>query len=231
MFARAISLTVAGTVARRGGRIVGGLHACRFAAYLAITIPIATAHAQPASPVTAAATAPVQLPPSWHGWEVKPERYRWQIAMVDAASIVMFAGSLALVGSSDQAAGSVATASVVTYLLGGGVVHGVHGRPGRAFASVALRAVTPVVGAVVGALVASRHQSSGAYGDELPEEFVIGLLTGAGLGVASAMVIDTAFLARDLPVRDLPVRQGRVSWYPRVSLATQHVSLGVGARF
>lgn len=197
----------------------------RLAAGLAILMAVADAHAQPALPPGSIAAPPA---PSAGAKAAGVQSYPWQIALTDAASIAVFAGSVALAAHDQRVSGIAAVgigASALTYVLGGAVVHGLHGRDRRALASVGLRIGAPFVGALVGAWIGSSGGPSGAFHDELPDGLFVGVLVGYGVGVVGAMIIDSAAIARDLPARDQP------RWAPRVSLATDHVSLGVSARF
>jgi hypothetical protein len=132
--------------------------------------------------------------------------YRWQIAAADIAGV-----TLALSGNGSRA-------GVAIYLLDGLVIHSAHGRYGSAAASVLLRASLPIAGGyLLGSLSAG-----GGDDDELP----VGIILGFGIGVATAAVIDAAFLAAPVTVR----KQAK-TWTPRVSATQDRVTFGVTGAF
>jgi hypothetical protein len=155
---------------------------------------------------------PATTPPP--SGESAGESYRAEILAVDAASLV-----LALSGNEMgiKVAG-------LTYLLGGPIIHGAHGGGGRAGASLVMRVGMPLLGALAGAAL-TQHDCSAD--DECDDEFPVGPIFGFGLGILSAMILDTALLAGP---REAPKNTG-TTWAPQVSVTPHHVGLGVVGRF
>jgi len=180
---------------------------------ISTTVLTASARAQPG--VTLAAQAP-SAP------EVESEAsYRWQIATADTAALtVLLIGK----GSGLKAAGAI-------YLLDGAVIHGIHGQPGRAAGSLALRGALPLIGLFAGAAIWWRSQDARCRNGDpdycSDDEVNPGALIGFGLGLLTASVIDTALIARPLPVR----KPREAIWAPRLSVVHDRVTLGVAARF
>lgn len=118
--------------------------------------------------------------------------YGWQTLLTDGAALMF----LLALGASDRGAeDTFASASVGTYLLGGPVVHAAHGNWGRAAGSLGLRAGAPVVGVALGLELEDCHG----------EDFCgfRGALIGGSIGLAAAVAIDSAALARET-VRETP---------------------------
>jgi hypothetical protein len=208
---------------------------------LAISTAHATAHAQPAPasdaapsvPPAAAAAVPEPAPESTLplappglapvGPLPAPEpafevhNYRWQIAAVDAAG-------LALVLSHSETGVSL---GALTYILGGPIVHGLHDQGGRMGVSLALRLGLPILLAYGGASLAQLNNRCSPDDDDCDSGALGGALLGFGLGVATAMVIDTAVIARPIEVRNPP----GATWAPQIAVTSHRVGLGVIGRF
>ena len=139
-----------------------------------------TAAPEPTAPVTAPATA------RWYGG---------QTLMADAGGIGLITTALALdaAGARGPAVGGTFLLGVGGLLLGGPVVHAVHGRWGRAGASLALRVGLPILGWAAGFGIG--RQSCGYEYDHEggPTDYAnVGVLFGA----LAAIVVDSAVLAR-----------------------------------
>jgi len=114
--------------------------------------------------IAPAANAAVKEPP-------RTEWYGWQILASDATTLVT---STLLLGSlRNENYGLVNLYG--GFVLGGPIVHGVHGNPGRALGSLALRVVLPTAGGLIGCAAYDGHN-----------EF-FGCLPGAALGLAIGM--------------------------------------------
>lgn len=152
---------------------------------------------------------PVQAPHTYQPGPPAPtytKRYGTSIALADAASVAaVFVGAMLVVagalseydceyecGDND---GSVALGFVLMiggsagYVFGGPLIHRHHGNSSGAGKSLALRLGLPLAGVLIGSALRDDNCSDYDCGDDYS-----GQLTS--LGVASAMVIDWAFLAK-----------------------------------
>jgi hypothetical protein len=102
------------------------------------------------------------------------------------------------------------------YLLAAPIVHVAHGNPGRAVASLGLRVGLPVAFFGVGALVE----------DCQGREFcgLASLVIGVPLGMATAIALDAAVLARDTVERPLAI-------LPTLTVGSGSASPGLGGTF
>lgn len=169
------------------------------------TIPLAPPGLVPAAP----------LPAPEPAFEV--HNYRWQIAAVDAAGL-----ALALSGN-----GTGVSLGALTYILGGPIMHGLHNEGGRMGVSLALRLGLPILLAYGGASLAQANNHCRPDDDDCDSGALGGAILGFGLGVATAMVIDTAVIARPIEVRRPP----GATWAPQIAVTPQRVGLGVIGRF
>jgi len=102
------------------------------------------------------------------------------------------------------------------YLFGGPIVHLVHGNPGRAAASLGLRVALPIAFVGVSAALDDCHgRESCGLGS---------LVIGVPLGMAAAIALDAAALARDHEKRPLAL-------VPTASLGRNSALVGVGGSF
>lgn len=171
------------------------------------------AHAQlapaPAAPPVAQALDP--LPPT--------ETYSAQIVAADVGALL---GLFVIAGSTNQAK------LLLLPPLAAPVVHGIHGHFGRAALSFALNLSLPAAGALVGFALDSQHCGG--------EEWFCGLggfIVGGFAGIASAIVIDAAVLAR-LPDEDSARGRATSSHAVTPLFALNRdggLSLGLGGRF
>ncbi len=159
--------------------------------------------------MTPAAPLPAPQP------EIEIHDYRWQITAADIASIALaFSHSdtgLRLGG--------------LTYALGGPIIHGVHGQGGRAGASLVLRIGLPIALAVAGAELAHHHCSPDD--DDCDDGSLGGAVLGFGVGLVTAMVVDSAVIAGPVEVR----KHAGVTWAPQITVTSRHAGLGVVGRF
>ncbi len=115
------------------------------------------------------------------------EWYGWQVLLVDGASVV----GTPLVAVAASSAGATSAAVLVGlggYFFGGPMVHAVHGRPGVALGSLALRVGLPVVGGIAGAMFDKCGNTRELC---LPAHAALGIVAGA-LG---AIALDAGLLA------------------------------------
>jgi hypothetical protein len=140
--------------------------------------------------------------------------YRWQIFLADSASL-----AFALSGSEKGV-----TVGALGYLLAAPIVHLAHDEGGRAGLSLALRLGLPIVAASAGAAL-TKHAC--ADPDDCDDDGSLeGAILGFGLGMLTAMVVDTVLIAR--PVK---THKTTTTWVPQVTATSQHVGLGVVGRF
>lgn len=211
---------------------------------------IAAADDEPLPPVTPFIDSEPGPPSKWTGnAPVAPDPATtqpswWYGGRIIAADL----GTLACVAATQNAV------CIVPYFFAGAAIHAFHGRPGRAWLSVGLRAYVPIVGGVVGGLIGgcvpfqqepSRSEPSrtqmGSSGHSptfnldlninIPPcigEAVVGML----VGVAAGMTLDAAlgFTPGPAPVADSPARAA-VRLAPRLSLGHAHLTLGLSATF
>lgn len=116
--------------------------------------------------------------------------YGGTILAVDLAALTL---GIAAVAHPDASA-PLAIAGSATYLLGGPIVHAVHGRTGTAFGSLGLRVGVPIASAGVGAVVGAAAQGD-CSGDWCGIGAVVGGVFGFGAGMLVASVVDIAGLA------------------------------------
>ncbi|MBK8215200.1 MAG: hypothetical protein IPK71_15780 [Myxococcales bacterium] len=157
------------------------------------------------------------------GEEAPREWYGYQTLVVDLAGIGMTAG----------AAGGgypLAIAGLATYVVGGPIVHAAHGHGAKVAIDLGIRLGAPTVGGLTGILLGCAGGCSGDLGGLAG---AIGGAFGAGLGVVTAIVIDSAVLARE------PAEQGKESakWdgkpivRPEVTSLPGGGAVGVGGAF
>jgi hypothetical protein len=147
--------------------------------------PNATSDSQalPAS-APAVSTAPHER---WYGWETLAS---------DGAAV-----GLALVGIGAHSTGC-GYAALITYALGGPLIHLINVRPATAAADLALRFFAPIALGLVG-LGIGASAASGACQGELADCVVqaaatvaFGVIVGATVGGVTAVAIDASVLAR-----------------------------------
>jgi hypothetical protein len=116
---------------------------------------------------------------------------------------------------------------VISTLVSGAVVHGLHHHGVRAAGSVALRAGAVLAG-LIGTVAIEFGRSCPQYEDGFcPNRPDIGYVLIAGLPLA-AMAVDDALLAREaVPAAAQP----KTAWTPTVRLQSGLAMLGVGASF
>ena len=156
----------------------------------------------PAPPVVEAAAPPAQVEaPAPAGQVYAPAKpatpqmtwYGWQTLIADGAAAGLL--GLTLLSSDGGGAELLGTASFVTYLVGGPIVHWSHGHGWTGFGSLAARVGFPLGGALVGVLIGAA--ACGSSEDEFipcPVAFgAVGLLGG----MVAAPVVDAAIIARE----------------------------------
>lgn len=149
----------------------------------------------------------------------KPRRrwYGWQTLTSDGASLALILAAAGLESSGADDGGALATAGLLGYEFGSGIIHFVHKNPGRAFGSMGIRLGMPLAGAFLGASVVS------GCDDYFCEAG--GAAFGLVLGMAGAMAIDAAVLAYDEPEPSDAVRPKLV---PLVAFTRGGAVVGLG---
>lgn len=160
------------------------------------------------------------------GGTEKPLRsrwYGWQTLATDGAAVALFATGVA------ASSGELAAFSGAPFALGGPIVHLAHRRGGAAAASLGIRLGLATSGFFVGAAMKSCGPSSEedtGYACGL-NAAAIGVLAGAGV----AMIIDTAFLAREDVRLERPQRTAALSVSPAVSVTKSSGTVGLAGAF
>lgn len=111
--------------------------------------------------------------------------YGWQNAIVYGS-----AGGLALTAGAANRP-ELGMAALGVYAVGGGVVHGAHGRFGVAALGVGLNVGLPAVGALGGFAISHASSKGGRY------DAPIFAGVGAAVGALAAIIIDVAVLAKE----------------------------------
>jgi hypothetical protein len=114
---------------------------------------------------------------------------------------------------------------ITTNVLGGPIIHAVHGQGVRTGASLALRVGLPIALAVAGAKLA--HHDCGPDDDDCDDGSLGGAILGFGVGIVTAMVVDSAVIAGAVEVR----KPTGATWAPQIAVTPRHVGLGVVGRF
>lgn len=117
--------------------------------------------------------------------------YGWQTVIVDGASVALLFPAAASKNAGLQS--TLLTASVGGYFLGAPFVHALHGSPGRALGSLGLRVGAPLVGIALGSSLENCQNDS----EEPNYCGFSGAVIGGVVGILSAIVIDSAALARE----------------------------------
>jgi hypothetical protein len=159
----------------------------------------------PAAPLPAPEIAP----------EIAPADYRWQVVAADVVSVVL---AFSRSGTGIRLGG-------LTYVLGGPIIHAVHGQGARMGVSLALRVGLPIALALTGAGLA--HHDCSPDDDDCDNGSLGGGILGFGVGIVTAMVVDSVVIAGAVKVR----KHTGATWAPQIAMTPQHVGLGVVGRF
>jgi hypothetical protein len=180
-----------------------------------VPLPPLTVAPEPLPPQNPAAVAAPRQPPALEPPREYSRWYGWQTLLSDGAALsLLFAVGATL---QNDNAGRLIGASLAMYMVGGPVIHATRGNWGRAAGSLGLRAGAPLLG---GALGDSLQDCSGE--DELCG--LTGALIGGTLGALTAMIVDSAALARET-VRDPPLI------VPSLRMGRSGTCVGVSGRF
>jgi hypothetical protein len=107
--------------------------------------------------------------------------YGWQILISGGASVAVSLGSFAV--SESSTAVSMRIVGVAGYVLGGPMIHGVHGSGWNALASFGINLLSPaLLGAIGFGLGAAEGSDYGALG---------GLVIGVPIGMIGAVLVDS----------------------------------------
>ncbi len=150
--------------------------------------------------------------------------YRAEIIATDVVgTALLLGGAASAVGGNDPNT-AVLGLGLVTYGLGGPIVHLAHHHTARALESLALRIVAPILTAEIGSQLRTCFVTASSDCDvqsAADSHAAIGLLVGA----VAAMTIDSAVLGGPEPAHPGP------SWAPTVGASRSAVSLGVAGTF
>jgi hypothetical protein len=185
--------------------------------------PLPATPAQPASqdppppPLVPPGMAPIAASPAPVATESQVVDYRWEILLADAASI-------GLVFSHTKPGPTI---GALVYVLGGPVIHGSNDEGARTAISLGMRLGLPLIGAVGGAKLISARSSCARDDIDCDDGSLAGAFLGFSLGVLSAMILDTALLARPHVVH----KETHRTWVPQLTLTPQQKTVGVLASF
>lgn len=135
------------------------------------------------------AVTPVDVQPAQEEMIEGEPSYRYQTILADVAAIGLLAAAFE---THEEGFGYT---GLLTYALAAPVIHAVHGHGLRAAGSFGLRLALPFVGGF-GMMAAFRSEYEGE-----DEAGLVGFMVGFGLGGISAMIIDSAFIARPTPAK------------------------------
>ena len=156
--------------------------------------------------------------------KARGEWYGYETLLVDGAGLGLGAGTVA---------GGIplGIAGLATYVLGGPIVHAVHGQGGKVGIDLAVRLGAPAVGMATGAAIGCAMFSCSKGDFAGFGAFILGGV-GAGVGALTAIVIDAAVLANEpaAPAKAKPWN-GKPTFTPQVSALPGGGSLGVGGAF
>ena len=170
-----------------------------FSALISLALPASAQaqqpvfHAADSRPVAAAAqsAAPAPATRSVSHW------YGWQTLATDGASVVVALLGVAVSDGSERLGQGMGYTALLGYALGGPVVHAVHGNPGRAIGSLALRGGLPLAAGYAGSALEDCPDDADFCG-------LGGALLGGTLGVLGAILIDAAALGREERIEARP---------------------------
>jgi hypothetical protein len=130
-------------------------------------------------------------------------------------------GSIALGLGVWETAPAALPIGVLTYALGGPIVHLTHGNWGRSAISVGVRFALPIVGFAIGAHTHERDYDSSSGGRNDPAGALLG---GVFAGMVTATLVDAALVAYE------PVSES-ATVAPTVSLGKDHAFIGATGTF
>jgi len=161
----------------------------------------------------------VATPRHWYGWEP---------LMADGTAIAMMLTSRATSGVPSQTLTILGTGD---YLFGSPLIHLTHNHPGKAAASLGLRAVLPVLGFLTATLGGAAVLSAEGQGDALFGGAIYGADYGVYGGMAIAALLDDVLVAQEnvLPVRAKPDMRATIE--PRLTPTIGGGTIGVGGTF
>jgi hypothetical protein len=153
----------------------------------------------------------------------KTNWYGYQPLLIDSADLAL------LVVGGATGSDTVMGLTLVPYLLGGPIVHAIHGRYATAGIDLGIRVAAPLASALVGAGIGAALGVGLSSGDGDSSTnagigAVIGAVIGFGVGIPAAIAIDASVLSRE------PVPAPRPSgfqWAPSVRPTKNGANLGV----
>lgn len=177
---------------------------------------------QPYAPHGQAPFAPGYPPPPPP--QTESRWYGWQTLIADGASLAAFGAGVAGAG------GTAGGVGVTGLFLGAPIIHWGHGHVGKGFGSLALRALPPIVGAVLiidGCGSGCFDGGDGKQSGQNSAEQTLGVLLLVAW-LPTAISVDAAVLAyEDVPVRPSPA----VTWTPSITPMRGGATLGASGTF
>jgi hypothetical protein len=202
-----------------------------FTSFLLLSLATSRAFAQDAT-ATSALEVPPATPPALTPLRVTPAPeppreqiwYGWEPAITDGVALVL--GGVAIGVRSD----SLGYLAWGEYAAPAPTVHALRGHPGKAAASIGLRALLPLTGVFLGTLAAEPwRSSSGSSGSSSLE---VGAVTGALAGAITAAILDDVLLAHeDAPVASEPAPPPSPGWHAGLAPTRGGATVGIAATF
>jgi hypothetical protein len=163
--------------------------------------------------------------PMYYGWpppaaEPPTRWYGWQTLVTDAGWVVGLPAAFATREGNPN--DTLLGLSILDYFLGAPIVHWAHGSVGKGFGSLGMRAAPLVLG-----ILAATRASGG--GSEYSNDLKLGA-TIILIGVPAAVIIDAGVLAYE-DVKPGQSARATPTLVPRVSIARERTTLGIGGTF
>ena len=151
--------------------------------------------------------------------KAKAAKKRWYGGPILVTDGIAY-GSIALGFGVWETAPVAIPIGVLTYALGGPIVHMAHGNWGRSAISMGVRVASPIVGLAIGANAQNSNYDDSSGGGDRAEA----LLGGVFVGMLAATLVDAALIAYE-PVSESPTVA------PTVSLGKDHAFIGATGTF
>jgi hypothetical protein len=164
--------------------------------------------------------------------------YGYQTLATDGVAVAMGLGSAA--SGPSRSATVFGTGAVLTYGLGGPIVHFAHGEIGRGFGDLGIRVGAPVVLGLAGALLGGLTAPSSSEPGKSFANGYVGVAEGAEIGLlagaVTASAIDAILLAHDDARAPAPSTPPAARMAPGVSVAREsrgggRATLGLSGTF
>jgi hypothetical protein len=161
--------------------------------------------------------------------------YGYQTLLIDAGALILLVSAIAPANSNNGGLESaLIDLSATTYIVGGPVVHLLHGRYAMSGIDLAVRAGAPLVLGVLGAAIGaaaggSSNNSNGGFFSPAETGAIVGGVLGFSGGIVGAIVVDASVLAVDKTPLSKPTSSFR--WMPRIAPIRGGANVGIGGTF